>query len=50
MNTLRYAQRARFIQNNAVVNVDPHAAAVMALKAQVCVSCSLFARMQGRLT
>ncbi len=35
VNTLRYAQRARFIQNNAVVNLDPHAAQVTALKAQI---------------
>jgi hypothetical protein len=35
MNTLRYAQRARHIQNNAVVNTDPHMAQVTALKAQV---------------
>jgi hypothetical protein len=36
LNTIRYAQRARHIQNSAVVNTDPHLAQVTALKAQVC--------------
>ena len=35
LNTLRYAQRARSIQNKAVVNTDPHTAQVVALQRQV---------------
>ena len=36
LNTLRYAQRARSIQNKAVVNTDPQVAQVAALRTQVC--------------
>ena len=35
LNTLRYAQRARSITNKAVINTDPHAAQLAALRTQV---------------
>jgi hypothetical protein len=37
LNTLRYAQRARSIVNKAVINTDPNAAQLTALRTQVCV-------------